>query len=133
MRKSFLVFAIACLILLFGCVSSQEVVQQSQDVVNNVSVDDTVIAKLVGVELAVNESGGNFVPSAGLYEGRLNLQDIKDSSVNYSIFVCNGDWSYVQRSCYRFSPSKVEKGIEALKFSMELSGCYSGVLETVNC
>ena len=88
---------------------------------------EPVTAKLVSI------IGGNFVASAGYYEGKLTLSDTKDGK-EYSIPACSKNWDWVKEgSCYQFSPAEVNKNIDQHKYSAELSGCYIGILTQVEC
>lgn len=88
---------------------------------------ELVTAKLIKI------TGGNFVPSAGYYEGRLLLSDTATNK-EYSIFACSQSWDWVKESaCYKFNPAEVNKNIEQHRRSAELSGCYVGSLDEVSC
>ncbi len=84
-------------------------------------------AKLISI------TGGDFVPSAGYYEGKLILSDITTGK-EYPIFACSESWNWVKESsCYKLNPEEVNENVEQHKFSAELSGCYVGSLEEVSC
>ncbi len=81
----------------------------------------------------VNLTGGEYIPSAGYYEGRLDLTDTATGKV-YPIFVCSRNWDWVKNdSCYEFSPEVVDANIDLHQYSMELSGCFVGNLNPVAC
>lgn len=114
-----LVTFIFAVILIGGCASSMN----KENYFNN----DFVTAKLVNI------SGGNLSRAAGLYEGKLTLVDV-NMGEEYSIFTCIDSWDWVKlNSCYFFNNSLVKANIENHKYSMELSGCYVGTLNEVNC
>ena len=111
------IIAVFSIALISGCVQQEESPTESE----------FVIARLINVV------GGDFVESAGYYEGMLTLKDV-DSNEEYSIFACAEDWSWVEEnSCYKFSPSEVEENVESHKMSAQLSGCYVGTLEKADC
>ena len=96
-------------------------------VINKSTSNEPIIAKLINV------TGGEYVPSANYYEGALMLSDIS-SNKTYSIFACSLTWDWVkQDACYKFSPEDINVNIKSHERSMELSGCYVGTLEQVNC
>jgi hypothetical protein len=87
----------------------------------------TISARLVSV------SGGYWVPSAGYYEGELNLTDTSTGN-HYIIFVCSKDWSWVRNSsCYELNPREVSENVKLHIYSAELSGCYVGKLNIASC
>ncbi len=91
--------------------------------------EEFVIAKLI----SIGPPNGEFIQSAGLYEGELELENI-ETSETYSYFVCTYDWSWVKlESCYKFDPVEVQQNIDDHKFSAELSGCYVGTFEEISC
>ena len=127
-QKFFLIIAIMVLglLALSGCVQ-QRTRSEEHITTQTHAKSEFVTAKLVSVE------GGVFVPSAGYYEGELTLSDVRTGK-EYSIFVCSKSWDWVkENACYRFSPIEVNKNIEQHKLSSELSGCYVGSLDEVNC
>jgi len=86
-----------------------------------------IIAKLTGTD------GGSFVESAGFYEGMLQLTDIKTNN-RYIVSTCTQDWSWVKiDSCYKLNLKEINTNMESHKYSAELSGCYVGRLESVEC
>ncbi len=77
-------------------------------------------------------SGGDFSTAAGYYEGSLTLHN--QNGKEYSLFYCTKDWSIIKAgNCFNLSPTELEKNTESHKFSMELSGCYTGSLEPTPC
>ena len=76
----------------------------------------------------INIEGGDFVESAGYYEGNLYFQNL-ETGEEYSIFTCSESWDWVvKEDCYSINKADVEKNIEEHKFSSALSGCYVGTL-----
>lgn len=81
----------------------------------------------------VNVTGGGFVESAKYYEGELKFVDTKNNG-EYSIFLCTKDWSWIKEGyCYKLNLSEIEENVNNHKYSMELSGCYVGILQQVAC
>ncbi len=116
------IIAVLGILVISGCVQ-QQVKTQNQTTPKS----EFVTAKLISI------TGGDFVPSANYYEGELNLSNTVTGK-KYSIFVCSTSWDWVkQNSSYKFNPDEVNKNIESHKYSAELSGCYVGSLEEVNC
>ena len=80
-----------------------------------------------------NITGGNYVESAGLYEGNLVFENI-ESSETHSYFVCTKNWSWVKlHSCYKLNLEEIQQNIDSHMQSAELSGCYVGTIEEVSC
>lgn len=114
------------LILITGCVQ-QQVVQKQTSVQPDQAEQMSIVAQLTNAE------GGEFVPAAGYYEGRLVLSD-KETGREYFIFACSKSWDWVQKgSCYTFNPAEIRQNENQHQYSMELSGCYVGKLEQVSC
>jgi hypothetical protein len=128
MKQKYYLFAVLVVVLsmliLSGCIKKTA----QPDSVNTTNSSDSgfVKAKLIGV------NGGEFVQSAGYYEGTLQL--VYGGDGTYSFLVCSNSWNWVKKgSCYRFNPEEVYKNIELNKQSSELSGCYVGTLDRVDC
>ena len=121
------IITILGILAISGC-AQQQIIQKEQNITpTNVTEPKIVTAKLSSI------TGGDFVASAGYYEGKLILSDIQNGTA-YSIFACSKNWGWVkENSCYKFNPEEVNTNIEQHKFSSELSGCYVGSLEEVNC
>ena len=118
--KRKIIFGIIILwIFLSGCTQTETTTTQEPE-------SKIVTARLDQV------TGGDFVPSAGYYEGELELTDTKGKA--YSIFACSKSWDWVKKGhCYRFDPEEINENIKQRMFSAELSGCYVGNLEEVEC
>lgn len=88
--------------------------------------------KVVTAKLTLIE-GGDFSDAAGYYEGQLTLLNTITGE-SYQIFACSKSWDWVKKdSCYKFDINGVNKKIESVRQSAELSGCYVGSLQEVNC
>jgi len=121
------IIAILGVIVISGCVQQQ--IRPEEQIITSTTTTEPefVTAKLISI------IGGDFVPSAGYYEGKLVLSDITTGK-KYPIFVCSKSWDWVKEgSCYKFNLDEVNENIEQHKFSAELSGCYVGTLEQVSC
>ena len=86
----------------------------------------------------INVTGGDFNNASNYYEGTLFYDCIGQNCKIYimepSIFVCTENWSWVKvGSCYEINDLEVQRNIQAHKYSAELSGCYIGSFEEVNC
>ncbi len=89
--------------------------------------NDLLKYKLITIE------GGNFVDSANLYEGNLIFENVENKE-SYFVFVCSDDWLWVQlNACYKINVNEVERNIKEHKYSAELSGCFVGNLQKVDC
>jgi len=114
-------------VVLIGCVQVQVEPTPITPTIKQEPVSEIVIARLDSF------TGGDFVPSAGYYEGQLELSDTTTNE-KHSIFACSKSWDWVKKGhCYRFSPEEVNENIKQRMFSAELSGCYVGSLEEVKC
>ena len=125
MKKINLVLILLLVIFIIGC-SKQTYTQNSNNIQEQ---NQDVVAKLTNIERAT----GNVEQFSGYYEGKLSLQDVNSGKI-YSIFACSKDWSWVKQDyCYKFNPSEVDNNVQSHMYSAELSGCYIGTLQQVNC
>ncbi len=121
------IIAILGVLVISGCIQQQIKPEEQTPTPITTTEPKFVTAKLISI------TGGDFVPSAGYYEGRLILSDIATRE-EYSIFACSKSLNWVKEdSCYKFSPDEVNENIEQHKYSAELNGCYVGTLEQVTC
>lgn len=120
------IMAVLSILLISGCVQ-QQLSTQNQTTTQNTSKSEFVTAKLINI------SGGAFVSLANYYEGKLILSNTITGE-KYSIPTCSTTWDWVkQNSCYKLNPNEINENLDKHKMSAELSGCYVGSLEEVNC
>lgn len=121
------IIAILGVLVISGCIQQQIKPEEQTPTPITTTEPKFVTAKLISI------TGGDFVPSAGYYEGKLILSDITTGK-EYPIFACSESWNWVKESsCYKLNPEEVNENVEQHKFSAELSGCYVGSLEEVSC
>ena len=121
MMKSVYILLMFTVILLSLLVIGAGCVQQEQ------TKREVITAKLISL------TGGDLVSSANYYEGSLVFQDTMNMS-QYNLFLCTTDWSVVKlMSCYELNLTEVAQNIESHRMSSELSGCYVGTIQKVNC
>ncbi len=69
----------------------------------------------------VQVSGGEYVPSAGYYEGSLVFQNVHTAQ-QYTVFYCAKEWSFTIGQRYAIDPPYIASHVSR---SAELSGCYT--------
>jgi len=88
---------------------------------------DVVKMRLVGI------TGGNFSESNGYYTGVLTFMNVVQGT-GYPMVLCTTDWSVVKlMSCYSLNLTEIAQNVESHRMSSELSGCYVGTIQKVNC
>ncbi len=129
MRNPYIFLILVTIVLLIsgaGCITEEQ--NKTQPTQTTQPTQPTIITANL-----TNITGGDYVESAGLYEGTLVFEDI-ETSETYSYFVCTENWSWVKLySCYKLNLEEIQQNIDNHMHSAELSGCYVGTIEETSC
>ena len=69
----------------------------------------------------VQVNGGEYVPSAGYYEGSLVFQNVRTAQ-QYTVFYCAKQWTFAIGQQYAIDPTYIASHVSR---TAELSGCYT--------
>lgn len=131
-QKITLLGILSALLVLAGCMPRIDLDNASFDGLR-AEIDETAETGEAVATLASTESV-SYVDEAGKTEGWLNFE--YENGGNYSLFFCTDEsWFEVVREgeCYLLDFDAIEANKEMNKYSMMLSGCYTGYLEIVEC
>lgn len=135
-QKITLMGLISSLLVFAGCMPMVDLDNASFDGLR-AEIDETASGEAVAK--LISTSDVSYVDSAGKTEGWLNFgygDDENEDDENYNLFLCTEkNWTEVvhEGSCYLLDFDAINANKERNKYSMQLSGCYTGNLEIVEC
>jgi len=133
-QKITLLSLISVLLVFAGCTPMVDLDNASFD---GLRAEIEPVEQVEVVANLVNAQEGSYSTLTGRTWGRLTFEYVNEEKYNlYNLSICTDEnWHEIVKKgeCYLLDFESIEQNLERNKYSMQLSGCYTGPLEIVEC